>query len=215
MYKNVGGVRLLAILLVLTSLMSAAPGGQRPQERVLAIVHMIGSGTVQDPRRPLFAPIPNDFANPPDPNHRPAIFSYRFEAGDDGRTAIVEYTGFDRLALRKAIKSDDPNFRIVKFDGSTPAEIDQELKKVKKSFDLDRFLHGFPAGLPSGGARWKSYCWSCVLFSLSGWRRKISIRIPRSSQLKMRTGSTTARSLPGQPPMEAEGSTPQTRPADR
>jgi hypothetical protein len=144
-HKNIGGVWLLAIFIVLTTSISAAPRGQRPKERVLAIVPMIGTGSVEDPRRPLFCPTPNDFAKPPDPNHRPIIVSYRFEPSDDGRTAIVEYTGFDRVALSKVIKSEDPAFRRMDFDKSTPAEIDRELKKVKQNFDLQRFLNGFSA----------------------------------------------------------------------
>lgn len=142
----------LSVLLCLSLPFFAGQRRNAP-ERVIAIVPIIGSGTVADPHRPLFFPTPNEFAQPPDPDHRPAIVSYRFELGDDGKTAIAEYTGFDRASLRKALKSDDPNFRILDHDKLSAAEMNAELKKVKKSFDLQKFLYGEPVRGSQGGAQ--------------------------------------------------------------
>jgi hypothetical protein len=108
---------------------------------------------VEDPHRPLFFPTPNDFAKPPDPDHRPAIVSYRFELGDDGKTAIAEYVGFDRASLRRALKSDDPNLRILDPDKLTREEMKGELKRVKQSFDLQQFLYGISSNQAAAGAK--------------------------------------------------------------
>ena len=92
--------RRLSVLFCLTLSLLAGPRRNAAPERVIAIAPIIGSGTIEDPHRPLFFPTPNDFTKPPDPDHRPAIISYRFELGDDGKTAIAEYVGFDRASLR-------------------------------------------------------------------------------------------------------------------
>jgi hypothetical protein len=62
-------------------------------ERIIAVVPLIGAGTYADPRRPLFAPDSKDLHNPN------GIHSYRWEASDDGRHAIVEFVARDRAAL--------------------------------------------------------------------------------------------------------------------
>lgn len=120
-------------------------GSQKPgtsPQRVIAIVPMIGSGTVDDPRRPLFFPTPTDVAKAPDPNNPPAVLSYRYELADDGNTAIVEFSGRDRVAIRRAIKSSDPGVRLLDLNSNKPGEVEKQLKLLKQSFNLQHFLNG-------------------------------------------------------------------------
>ena len=61
-------------------------------ERIIAVVPMIGSGTVTDPRRPLFASTPWQ----PNPS---GIDRFSYQPSDDGRYAIVEIVASDKAAL--------------------------------------------------------------------------------------------------------------------
>jgi hypothetical protein len=80
-------------------------------ERVVAIVPMIGTGTEDDPRRPMFAPLAAEMAAPADDKEalgvkptvgvKPAgrIIAYTCKPSDDGRFALVEFVATDRAAL--------------------------------------------------------------------------------------------------------------------
>jgi len=52
-----------------------------------------------------------------------------------------------------ALQSEDPAFRILDHDKLTAEEMNTELKKVKKSFDLQTFLHGAPERGSQGAAQ--------------------------------------------------------------
>jgi hypothetical protein len=66
-------------------------------ERMTAVVPFIGAGTYANPKRPMFAPGPQEKAS--------AFLSYSWEPSDDGRYAIVEFVALDRKAFA-AILSD-------------------------------------------------------------------------------------------------------------
>src|SRR4051812_19763401 len=94
-------------------------------EHLLAVVPLTGSGTYQDPRRPLFAPAPNAARN------ANGILAYSWEPSDDGRFAIVEFVATNPAALR-SIAADS---RVVKaFDRGKHRkdEVEKELKKYRK-----------------------------------------------------------------------------------
>jgi hypothetical protein len=64
-------------------------------ERVLAIVPLIGSGTVEDPIRPEYAPAPSALS----PSTRTGIIGYTHVLSDDGKFALVEFVARDRSAF--------------------------------------------------------------------------------------------------------------------
>jgi hypothetical protein len=80
--------RLLPVLLVLALLSPAfcqhKADPAYTHERLICVVPMIGSGTHEDPRRPMFAPIPGKGS--PD-----GILAFAYQLSDDGQHALVEF----------------------------------------------------------------------------------------------------------------------------
>ena len=117
----------LLVLLLLTLLppvWSQQPVSMRnTHERVVAIVPMIGKGTEDDPRRPMFAPLASEMAAPEDDKEavagKPAvgakltgrIIAYTCKPSDDGRFALVEFVATDRAALEDILKETTPTSR--------------------------------------------------------------------------------------------------------
>ena len=62
-------------------------------ERVWCVVPMTGSGTPEDPRRPMFAALP---PAPGEPPSRAGILAFMYQESDDGRFALVEFVAADR-----------------------------------------------------------------------------------------------------------------------
>ena len=58
-------------------------------ERVLAVVPMVGSGTPDDPRRPMYAPVPGGAPS------REGIIAFTYQVSDDGKFALVEFVAHD------------------------------------------------------------------------------------------------------------------------
>jgi hypothetical protein len=65
-------------------------------ERIFAIVPMIGKGTMDDPVRPLHAPVPHAISA----SARSGILAYHFEVSDSGLLALVEFVATDRTAFK-------------------------------------------------------------------------------------------------------------------
>src|SRR5437588_11376423 len=63
-------------------------------ERCWASVPMIGTGTLADPKRPLYAPLPSAMSA----SSRTGILGYTLILSDDGKTALVEFVARDRSA---------------------------------------------------------------------------------------------------------------------
>ena len=101
-------------------------------ERVFLVVPVTGSGTLDDPKRPVIVPKPGEDS---------PIDGYTWVASDDGQLAIVMLVTKDPQALRDALN--DLRVRRAFQKGKHKRnDIEQELKKVRKDFDLDRFLGG-------------------------------------------------------------------------
>jgi hypothetical protein len=70
-------------------------------ERLVCVVEMTGSGlTADDPRRPMFAPLP------PAPGEEPkrnGIIAFTYIESDDGRYALVEFVALDRSAFAEIL----------------------------------------------------------------------------------------------------------------
>ena len=121
-------------------------------ERIVVVVPMVGKGTVDDPIRPKYAPVPMSFAlreklrkeGKLEPlreksqdelidEEKLRIGAYSYVLADDGKRAIVEFVARDRAAFAEILK--DATVRVVeKRKLADVAEVD-ELKKAKKDFD--------------------------------------------------------------------------------
>ena len=97
-------------------------------ERLIAIVPMVGSGTLNDPKRPLFAPLT------PDPK---GILSYSYELTDDKKFAIVEFVALNSKAFAP-ILADKRVQKTFQKDKDKRDDMEKELKKQKADFDLDK-----------------------------------------------------------------------------
>ena len=101
-------------------------------ERVFLVVPVTGSGTLDDPKRPVIVPKAGEDS---------PFDGYTWVASDDGQLAIVMLVTKDPQALRDAL-SDLRVRRAFQKGKHKRNDIEQELKKVRKDFDLDRFLGG-------------------------------------------------------------------------
>jgi hypothetical protein len=100
-------------------------------ERIIAIVPMIGKGTLDDPRRPMFTPLPGQM----DSVGRTGIIGFSHVPSDDGQFALVEFVARDRTSLdhilsNKAIQSFVKGIH-------KREDIEAEFQKLKKGFKLD------------------------------------------------------------------------------
>jgi hypothetical protein len=113
----------------------------RMYARVYAIVPMIGSGTWEDPRRPMFAPIPHHMT----PGSRTGIIAFNQVESDDGKFALIEIVAANRLELAKITAPVSAAFTSVPglqmFDRSTvpDASVQSAFQALKKNFDITHF----------------------------------------------------------------------------
>ncbi len=104
-------------------------------ERILAIVPMTGAGTPTDPRRPMFAPLPNRPV-PPRSESFPEILAFSYQLSDDGRFALVEFVARDRRAFANILNAGRPDVKVFDKSRSTRAEVEAEFRKYKRDFDF-------------------------------------------------------------------------------
>src|SRR5215469_7184103 len=64
-------------------------------ERVYAILPIVGQGTWEDPKRPMFTPPPSAMT----PGDRSGIIAFHHEVSDDGQLALVEIVAADTPGL--------------------------------------------------------------------------------------------------------------------
>lgn len=113
----------------------------RMYARIYAIVPMVGSGTWEDPTRPMFAPIPHEMT----PGSRTGIIAFNSVASDDGKFALIEIVAANRLELAKitapvgAAIASVPGLQM--FDRSTvpDAAVQSAFQALKKNFDITYF----------------------------------------------------------------------------
>jgi hypothetical protein len=111
----------------------------RMYARIYAIVPMTGSGTWDDPRRPMFAPIPQQMT----PGSRTGIIAFNHVESDDGNSALIEIVAANRPQL--ALVVGQINAAAVSgvqvFDRSTtsPATVQSAFQLLKKNFDITTF----------------------------------------------------------------------------
>jgi hypothetical protein len=107
--------------------------------RIYAIVPMIGSGTWDDPKRPMFAPLPEQMT----PGSRTGIIAFNHVESDDGNFALIEIVAATRpeLALVTAQMNAAAVQGLQVFDRSTTAAttVQNAFQPLKKDFDITKF----------------------------------------------------------------------------
>ncbi len=106
-------------------------------ERVLCIVPMIGRGTEDDPRRPMFAPVAPRNG---EPMSRAGIIAFTYQESDDGRYALVEFVALERAAFAPVLDEKDRRVDVKVFvkGKDKKADIETEFRKLKRDFDIER-----------------------------------------------------------------------------
>ena len=127
--------RLLTCFLLLCSTTPAQRkvDARNTYQRLICVVPMTGAGTAADPKRPMYVPAPR--TDPAAP--LPAIFAWSHQVSDDGRYALVEYVARDQKAFAAILA--DKSIKTFAKGKDKKDDIEKELKKYKKDFDLDRF----------------------------------------------------------------------------
>lgn len=105
--------------------------------RVYCIVPLVGSGTIADPKRPMFAPAPPNAAAALD---RTGIIAYQFQASDDGNFALVEFVAVTRAGLAPILASTNANVTSFERGQHTRQEIETAFQKYKATFTFDKFM---------------------------------------------------------------------------
>ena len=135
------------VLTCLSALIAPLPGQPRVHprqmyERIMVIVPLVGKGTPDDPKRPMYAPSPR--ATPGltgvaavNPAARTGIIAFTHVLSDDGKYALCEFVARDRSAFN-AILADPSAKSFVKGVHSVTDAV-TEFKKYKKDFDIDKF----------------------------------------------------------------------------
>lgn len=121
-------------------------------ERLLCIVPMTGTGTYEDPRRPMYAPtgplhIPQmeliDGAQPGSNETKPlrkGILGFSYVISDDGQFALAEFVAADRAAFKEILR--DSNVRGFIVGKASRLNIEKEFRKYKADINLDRLGEG-------------------------------------------------------------------------
>jgi hypothetical protein len=116
-------------------------------ERLMVVVPLIGKGTIDDPVRPMYAPVPalgslsktlaGAAGAAPIVAARTGIIGYSHVVSDDGKFALVEFVGRDRSAFQ-TILADQTLKPFIK-GVHAQADVETEFKKYKKDFDINKF----------------------------------------------------------------------------
>jgi hypothetical protein len=97
---------------------------------VIAVVPMNGTGKGADAKRPLHAP---------ERLSADRIIAFSCEMSDNGQLAICEFVARDRKALVPILSDSRLSGRVFEKGKSRRDDIERELKKHKKDFNIARF----------------------------------------------------------------------------
>jgi hypothetical protein len=101
---------------------------------------MVGSGTIDDPKRPMFAPARHDIATAVANHQAPAILQSHFVMADDGVTAIVEFVAPSRTALKPILAAATAGgIKVYDPAHTSVAAVNAALQKIKNGFNLYQF----------------------------------------------------------------------------
>jgi len=107
-------------------------------ERLMAVVPIVGKGTLDDPRRPMYAPAPS--AVPA--TSRAGILGFSYVPSDDGKFALVEFVAQNRTAFNAILG--DKSLKCFLKGKDTKDDVIKEFKKYKKDFDFDKIGASLP-----------------------------------------------------------------------
>ena len=107
-------------------------------ERLVCVVPMIGAGTPDDPRRPMYVPKPGEAPS------REGIIAFTYQLSDDGKSALVEFVAHDHAGLAGILRDREYRQDLVVFEKGRHKreDIEREFRKYKKDFNLDNFGAG-------------------------------------------------------------------------
>ncbi len=107
--------------------------------RIYAIVPMIGSGTWDDPKRPMFAPVPHQMT----PGSRTGIIAFNHVESDDGNFALIEIVAANRLELSKITAqmtvAAAPGLQLFDRTTTSASAVQSAFQLLKKGFDITKF----------------------------------------------------------------------------
>jgi len=136
MRSPLGRVAALALLVCLGGFaQNRRVDPQNQHERIVALVPFIGSGTMDDPIRPMFAPTPGTVAA----SSRTDIIAFHFLPSDDGKFAVVELVARDKAAFQTILNSTDSRVKVFLKGRDSRAALEAFLQKYIKGFSLDTF----------------------------------------------------------------------------
>lgn len=140
---------LLAVLFICASLNAQRRVDSRNMyQRVLAVVPMVGSGTLSDPMRPEYAPIPAASAltqssanapispSDPTPNLRQGIIAFSYVVSDDGKSALAEFVAVDLSAFKDLLA--DTTVKSFLKGRDSIADAVSAFQNYKQNFTLDQ-----------------------------------------------------------------------------
>jgi hypothetical protein len=113
----------------------------RMYERIYAIVPIIGTGTMADPKRPMFIPAPGQRS----PGDRTGIIAFNQVTSDDGTFALVEIvtaTKADLASIKAQITAQiplTPGVQLFDRNATLPSVVQAAFQSMKKSFDITKF----------------------------------------------------------------------------
>lgn len=99
--------------------------------RIYAVVPMIGRGTKDDPKRPMFMSAPAEAITARTRGDRSGILAMQYQLSDDRRTALVEFVAADKAAFAAILTSTDPNVKVFERGKATQAAIETEFRRHK------------------------------------------------------------------------------------
>jgi hypothetical protein len=102
--------------------------------RILAVLPMVGTGTWDDPKRPMFVPPPSQMST-----DRSGILAFQFQLSDDGKFALVELVTANKAAFSPILTAAVPNVKVFEVGKDSRAAIETEFKKYKVNFTFDSF----------------------------------------------------------------------------
>ncbi len=106
-------------------------------QRVYAVVPMVGDGTYENPRRPMFTA--NRAAARSRGSAEAGTISYSYQVSDNGRLALVEFVARDKEALRQILSSGRGDVKVFHKGTASRPQIEQEFQKHRKAFDWSKF----------------------------------------------------------------------------
>jgi len=92
---------------------------------------MIGSGTVLDPRRPEYAPLPDQIGA------KTGLIGFTYQASEDGQHALIELVALRREALSKVLE--DRSIRAFEKGAARAQDIEAAFQQFEKDFKLSQF----------------------------------------------------------------------------